>query len=344
MIYLSTGNTFSSELLTGIDKLNNQYHDHARVTHLFGSLSNICNLTCRSSDRLPMGSTTQLRSYIASAKSIGVKLSWTLNSSCIGNLREFKHTWDVVKDGIELIRNAGVDDFIVAHPLVLDQLKSLYPKDNSLSIEVSTVAEVDTIEKMKSWVSRGATSICGKLSFNRNFKFLTSAIHWCSKNHVIYRFMLNELCLKDCIDRAACYLLSSHNSSRGLFSGYPFNICNRIRNASISEIIKSPFILPQWIPEYLRRLSLDNVFHGKIVGRTSTTENVLRVTEIYMNGRDFTGDILSLWPGVEHLVGVDNNKLSASQLPVVTAQPNSGFIVNNDNCCYVDCDTCKRCQ
>ena len=294
MIHVSVGNTFDYKLLDGLSELSNPA---MKVTELFGSIKGI-SPTCRSEDRIPYRSFPDLEEYVKRAASLGMDLTWTLNANCLGKIEDFERQWnDSLVPTLGRLWEYGVHRFIIAHPLMMKLVRAFFPE---AYLEVSTVAEVDSVDKILFWRDLGANAICGKHSLNREFTILEPFIKECKSLGMAYRFIVNELCIKECPYRTSCYLASSHNSERKVFGGWPFSDCSDLRKKNPYLWVSAPFILPQWLPFYVEKFGPD--LSIKIVGRTSSTENVLRVTNWYFDGY-YGGNLLDIWPGVEHLVG-----------------------------------------
>jgi len=295
MIQVSIGNTFDENLLKVLNERNKDTPNF-QVKELFGSLSGF-GMTCRSADRLPKHTNVWLKDYNDLAESLGMHLVWTLNTNCVGNIEDFSEKWPAIGESIDQLYHIGIHSFIIAHPLVMELVRNLFPNAH---LEVSTVAEVETATKLAYWHSLGADSICGKNSLNREINVLMPVVRAAYDMGMTYRFIVNELCLKDCPWRNACYLASSHDSRRQVFNGWPFGRCSDVRVNEPWRWISAPYILPQWLEEY-KKLIHDPLMI-KIVGRTSTTEQVLKADAAYRAG-EFSGNLLDLWPGIEHLAG-----------------------------------------
>lgn len=290
MIHLNAGNLWDMSYLDQVIDLNKQ-HTNVRVESLFGSIARLTP-TARSSDRLPFLEWKQIDNYVDSARDNGIHIRYTLNASCFGSIQDFKKTWDSgLKTDITELHSLGVDEWTVTSPLLLSLLRDMFPED---FIEVSTIAEVSTINDAKRWQALGANGVNVSAGINRNFGRLR-AIH----DILTVSILANEACLFRCPWRRECYNLSSHDSLRSeeLFGFYPFRNCNEARLEDPVEWLKSRMVLPQWMLEYG---TLTGVNRFKIAYRTHPIEVAIPMLKAYMD-MDHQGNLCDLWPTISHL-------------------------------------------
>jgi len=333
LIHVSVGNTFTPDLLTGLTDLSKP---NFTIEELFGSVKNLTP-TARSADRIPYLDLISLENFVIEAKRRGMLIAWTLNANCVGNLESFSRIWEEeYLPIINKIREVGVRRFIISHPLIMKLMRSNFPDDY---LEVSTIAEVDTPMKVHFWHDIGASAICGKHAYNRQIGVLFPIVRETKKLNMPYRFIVNELCLLHCPYRTACYLASSHNSNRSSFGGWPFSECSRIREEHPEQWLSSPFILPQWLPNYEKMFGPD--LYIKIVGRTATTEEVLFAVKAYSEG-NYSGNLLDLWPGINRLCGKDKPLVNIPCSIICSSDFFKPFLVKDcgGSVCGSDCRHC----
>jgi len=215
-----------------------------------------------------------------------------MNQSCLGNLESL----DIImyQTIINHMLAYNQHNYIVAVPLML---KIILEHDPEARIEVSTIARVTTLTELESWLIYGAKAICWDVMENRNISLLKQAAKLCHSYGATLEVIVNEFCLYGCIHRNTCYNLSSHNSGRKRFDGYPFADCIQERVDDPTEWVKARFILPSWTRQYVN-FGVDKF---KITGRTHPTQEVLRVLGYYMDEQD-PSDLLNLWHHIETLV------------------------------------------
>ncbi len=338
MIYLNVGNIWTDQFLDRIIELNKQHaNDDIQVGSLFGSVSGVTP-TARSADRIPYLAWSFIDKYVNKAFSNLIDIRYTLNPSCIGSLQDFKELWDAkLKTDVIELHNIGITTWTVTSPLLVELLRELFPAD---FIEVSTIAEVSTLNQAAEWKKLGANGVNLSIMVNRNIKLLKEI-------SIIPAFVVsllaNEACLYDCPWRRECYNLSSHNSKRDeqLFCHYPFNRCNTRRLKEPWMWLTSKMILPQWLSTYE---NLTDIRWFKITGRTHPYEVIVPIVEAYMN-KMFTGNLLDLWPSISNL---GNTVEPASKTFIDCAKLGTDFLdkVFKANCgtriCGVTCHICEK--
>jgi len=337
MIYLNVGNLWSYPYLDRVIELNDQHKDDGiRVNSLFGSIANITP-TARSFDRIPYRDWSFIADYVAKSQKHGIGIRYTLNQSCIGSIQEFKDYFDSsLKETLYRLHNIGVAEWTITSPLLLRIVKTMFPDD---FVEVSTIAEVSTVNDAAHWEELGADGVNVSTSINRNFARLGTI-----NKRLVTSILCNEACLFRCPWRRECYNLSSHDSKRSeeLFGFYPFRKCNEVRLAHPEEWLKSRLVLPQWLPTYNKKAGIS---WFKIAYRTHPEEVAIPILELYMN-KYFGGNLCALWPTISHLGSTPEPKdvtyISSSRMDDV------GFLRRwdvGDDCdehiCGVGCLYCK---
>lgn len=292
MIYLNCGNLWTYSYLDKVIELNKLHaKDGIQVKSLFGSVSSLTP-TARSADRLPFVEKEGIAAYVNKAKASGINIRYTLNQSCIGSIQDFKRDWDDrLKDNVHKLSNFGIQEWTVTSPLLVELLRDMLPDD---FIEVSTIAEVSSVEEAQRWKDLGADGVNVSTSINRDFNKLRDI------NRILKVAVLaNEACLYRCPWRRDCYNLSSHDSLRSeeLFGFYPFRRCNMIRLNSRVEWLKSRLVLPQWLSEYQFMTKVD---WFKVAFRTHPEEVAMPILKAYMN-MDYVGNLCDLWPTISRL-------------------------------------------
>ncbi len=230
MIYLNAGNLWDDEYLDTVIRWNKEFRFVIRVECLFGSIAGLTP-TARAADRLPNRDWDFIERYVKKALSNGIEIRYTLNHSCIDSLQEFKRGWDsTLKSIVHCLHDIGVNEWVIASPLLMELMRKEFP--NSF-LEVSTIAEVSTIEDVDRWKSLGANGINISTSINRDFV----AMKRIAAADLEMSILANEACLFRCPWRRDCYNLSSHNSLRGgkFFDHYPFRQCKQPFNRFVNK-------------------------------------------------------------------------------------------------------------
>ena len=286
---INVGCTWDLRQIELISALNKS-HTNTIVTDVYGSIGQFP--TARSYDRLPKWDYKRFVDYIAAANKNNIGVKWTMNQSCLGQLDALNLKF--YEDMIKQLKLYQCHKYIVVVPLLANIIKSMDPE---AWIEVSTIGRTTSIQELQAWVKLGVNSICWDVMENRNFTLLQNAAKYLHDNDVQLEVIVNEFCLFMCVHRNTCYNLSSHNSSRDRFGGYPFTNCISARLDDNAEWLRARFVLPSWISHY----DMAGVDQFKITGRTHSTDEVDRVLRYYMDEKD-PEDLLSLWHHIEKLV------------------------------------------
>ena len=268
-----------------------------RTSSMFGSISGVTP-TARSHDRIPFISWEGAEELITKASEHNIKFRYTLNTSCIGSIQQFKTEWETsLKAAVEKLHSIGISEWTVTSPLLCIELSKMYPKD---FIEVSTIDELSTPTELLRWMNIGANGACLSTSVNRDRKLLESIASTVNANPDFKISLLaNEACLYRCPFRRECYNLSSHDSFRGprYFDNYPFKYCNQSRMEDPAEWVRSRLIAPQWMDYYRELFDIENF---KIAFRTHPIDVALPILKLYMK-KSHKGNLLDLWPTIRHL-------------------------------------------
>lgn len=337
MISLNAGNIWTDSYLDKVIELN-AAHDDIKVTSLFGSISGLTP-TARSADRIPFLKWDEVKQYVDKCQSNGIAIRYTLNHSCIGSIQEFKERWESkLKRDVQELHAIGIREWTVTSALIMSLLREMFPDD---FLEVSTIAELSTVEDAMRWKELGANAANVSTAINRDFNLLERI------NEVFtVTILANEACLYKCPYRRDCYNLSSHDSWRGpdFFNYYPFRWCNEKRMNEPVEWVKSRMVAPQWMPLYQKRSGVD---HFKIAYRTHPEEVGIPILEKYMS-MYFDGNWCELWPTIARL---GNTSEPVEQTDISIKVMDEMNFINKwakgvEDCtrtqCGVDCTFCHR--
>ncbi len=334
---LNVGNLWDDDYLEQVIKMNAEFNGRTRVTSMFGSLAGLTP-TARAFDRLPQRDWDFIMKYVHHCQWNGIKIRYTLNHSCIGSMQEFHSYWDrELKPVVQALHSAGVQEWTVTSPLLIHLLHELFPYDY---IEVSTIAEVATLEQARRWKALGADGVNVSTAINRDFDMLDKI----NGGPLHVAVLANEACLYMCPWRRECYNLSSHNSARNdeLFNNYPFAWCNNYRMVRPSEWLKARLVLPQWMSTYYEHTGISTF---KVAYRTAPKDVALFILRLYME-QMLDGNLLSLWPSIAHLGSTDEPmaKLHIPTSKLEEAGFLNFFLEGGRKCGRTSCDECGYCD
>jgi len=353
------GYNFTSDLLEFITSSRSSNSDDDtinRIYEVYGSRAESSLLSARPKFRIPDISRNDFAYHVRKLSDAGVYFDYTLNTSDLGSKSDIKGRECEVKEYIRFLVDCGVDCITVALPIMAQWIRDI---SQSVKIEVSTIAHIDTVTQAKIWKDLfGVNKICGALHKNRDFPFLRSLSNYCNKNDVELVLMVNEFCgsgvkIEDtgycsatsCILRDHCYQLHSldYNIRDVLDGDYPMGFCISSRNDS-SAWLKMNFIRPEDLGAY----STIGINHFKVTGRTGSTSLIKRISNAYL-AESYTGNLLDLWKHLETIGKSDD--IAFSPTHVILNPTLDGFIeawtgkdglICANEVCGVSCDYCDK--
>lgn len=277
--------TWDDRLIHGLKEIEDVSRK-SKIYELFGSLPVSIAGSGREAVSVPAVSREKAASHIELAHSLGIGFNYLINASCMGN-KEFKETGhSELMEYLGWINEVGVDTVTVTIPLVMEIIKSQFPK---IEINVSTVNHVRSISQIEYFKKLGADRITLSYMSNRDFELLRrlKSIH-----DIDFEIMINESCLLDCPFRMYHYNLVSHGSQGEegeAFLQYPFLNCTLMKLQNVAELIKAPWVRPE---DFYRYENL-GIQYFKLSGREKTTEWLLQCAKSYFSLRH-NGNLLDI--------------------------------------------------
>jgi len=188
---------------------------------------------------------------------------------------------------LEWLSKAGVDSVTVANPYLLMWIKKNYP---GISVSVSAMANVDSLNRAKFWESLGVDKITFPGPFvNRNLN-LIRLMRKSLKCKM--QLIANNGCQKQCpnfINHALMSCHGSQNRHKGYIFDYYVAMCRMNRLQDPVNFIFSDWIRPEDVTFY-ERLGIDSI---KIVDRRLPTHLILKILGAYLS-RSYTGNLMDL--------------------------------------------------
>ena len=300
---IKVGTNFDPELIKGIAELN-KLSETNKVVEVYGSLKMHAKYAARPDFRLPDASIQDLKEYVALCHENDIEFNYTLNSPLAtpkNKLHRLKEVLEIVKE----LERCGVDRITVADMLLLDFIHD----KTSMSIEVSTIAHVDTVSQASLIRSKyGVDKICNNLLKNRSFAFLRKMAEIPG---LTVELLVNEFCASGdnittthCMVRDNCY--DCHAVTKTLDQArehrlWPMSECITARNSNRGAWLKTNFVLPQHFHHYNKV----GINHWKVTGRTGTTEYILATLKPYILGR-YKGNLPALWKPLQTIYSNQN--------------------------------------
>lgn len=272
-------------LIHGLKKIEG-ISGRSKIYELFGSLPVSPVGSGREAISVPTVSREKAANHIELTHSLGIRFNYLINASCMGN-REFSSVgYNELMEYLGWINEVGVDVVTVTIPLLIEIIRSQFPK---IELNVSTVNHVRSISQIEYFRKLGVNRITLSYMSNRDFELIRrlKSIH-----DVDFEILVNESCLLDCPFRMYHYNLVSHGSQREKgepFLQYPFLSCTLMKLQNVAELIKAPWVRP----EDLYRYEELGIQYFKLAGREKTTEWLLRCAKSYFSLRH-DGNLLDI--------------------------------------------------
>lgn len=247
----------------------------------------------------------KITEYIRDVHKAGCEFNYLLNAFCLGG-REFMRNGrkEIFKLLNWVVKN-DVDSVTVSIPYLAEIIRKNFPQ---LKIKVSTIAQVDSIEKAKYWESLGVSAITLHYAkVNRNFRLLEK-IREAVRCEL--QLIANNHCLYDCpIFMYHHGVFDSHGSQKGYNLGcfnidYCYLTCRYLKLLDPMLLISSPWIRPEDIKWY-EQIGINTI---KLVDRTSSTEDLKRIITAYIQER-YKGNLADLFPSLGSHSKTDMNNI-----------------------------------
>jgi collagenase-like PrtC family protease len=307
-----------------LDKLAGQ-----PVDWLYGSLPQ--EPGARAKSWLPPANLEQMEAHFAHAKRLGMGFLYTMNAPCSGNRELTAEGQRALAERLGWLEEAGAAGVVAASPYVVEMIRRRYP---GLRVCVSTLANVDSVDKALYYQDLGVESIYVPEYLNRDFRLLRALRKQVQCDLVI---CLNLGCLIRCPLRDYHSSFISHASeslSQGCYVDYSLARCTQMKALSPVEAIKGTWIRPEDVERY----EALGYTAFKLAGREMGGEWLLRAVEAYTRRR-YEGALNDLVIGLDALepfgrlpLRIDNTRLDGFL----------AFFEKKD--CRLGCAGCTHCQ
>ena len=298
------GCNFDEKLIDTVVELNKKYEGRGKIVEMFGSDSEHAELAARPAWRLQSLTEEQFRSFVKKCNDNDIIFNYTLNSiQPYGSKQELVAHKGEVQDFIKFLIDAGVKRLTIANPMLMYIAREV----TDISIEVSTIAHIDTVTQLKYFhESLGIDKFCCSILKNRNRDFLKHAADYCNKHGLILELLANEFCgvsgvdqetnlpyTTHCVYRDSCYLCHASCKTKEdsmSYNNYPMRYCMTARGKA-----QEGWLRLRWIrPEDQKLYNEIGINYFKLSGRTGTTEYLKMIMESYLS-ESFDGNLLELW-------------------------------------------------
>jgi len=245
----------------------------------------------RSSNLCTPVSRRMFEKEIAKIHKKGLKFNYLINSICLDNQELSRSMQRQLRELLDWLEDSSVDSVTLTLPYLSGFMKRNYP---NFKLVVSTMAQIDTIDKAKFWEEMGVDTITlYEVNVNRDLKLLESI-----RKAVKCRLQLiaNNGCLHNCPFTIYHSLLSSHASqkshiSKGFILEFYRVMCSYMRLKDPVNFLRADWIRPEDLSIY-EDLGIDFI---KIVNRGISTDGLRLMVKAYTE-REYDGNLLDLLP------------------------------------------------
>lgn len=331
------------------------------IYELFGSLDSTPMGGGRPSFLLGRTTREQAAEYVQAVHGRGWTFDYLINAPCMGNMEYDKETHRSMIEHLAWLCEIGVDTVTVTIPYVLQIIKRQFPQ---LKVKVSTIAQVNSVQRARFYESLGADEITLDYMSNRDFAFLKQVRRVVGCDLTL---LVNDMCLYQCPYRLYHYNLCGHASQNwhpmgGFYVDYCMISCSIQKLSDPKQIIRSRWIRPEDVERY-ESLGYDKF---KISGRRLSTAWLARAVAAYARRRH-EGDLMEILNGMAP--GMDPNVRSpqfeimmrgaqslqgqkllglarlSPAMPVVDNRKLDGFLDHFEKRnCAVECVDCTYCE
>lgn len=244
-----------------------------------------------------------LKEYIAELHKNQIKFNYTINASCIGDVEMNNEGISLIIEFIELLLEQQVDKLTISSPFLIELIGKKFPE---VIITASSIMNINSLKKAK-WIRNlGASTIALPEELSRKIPLMESIN---KIRDIKTEVIINTMCLYNCPYKNFHYNSLSHMKDVREFMEYYTYSCSYIKNSSVEEYLKMPWIRPEDIKIY-EEIGVD---YFKIIGRERVQKmNLLKMLQYYCM-RQYEGNLLELIYGFskseKYRVYIDNKML-----------------------------------
>lgn len=327
-----------SDVLLRYQELNSRYEGVARIAEVYGSHPNSAFGSGRAAAALPRFSDGEFAQHVGEARRLGFSFSYLLNAACMGGIEGTYEGQRKIRRFLTCLVDVGVDKVTVTSPMLIQLVREYQP---AVSIGVSVISYVDSVEKLLFFESIGARRVFLDIDATRNFPLIRAMRKATS---IELGLIVNSNCRIGCPLKTYHYNVVAHLSQTGSFldaSGkatvdtvtpdYIGAHCLLQHHGDKVGVMKTALVRPEDL-HYYSEAGID-IF--KIQGRGAQPEALLRTIAMYMAGRT----PLRHAPLSVFAAGIYGSTLDNAALDGFMA-----FFARNPYRCPEGCDNCRHCD
>ncbi|MBD3230301.1 MAG: hypothetical protein GF329_19135 [Candidatus Lokiarchaeota archaeon] len=302
---------------------------------------------------LPNISEEKIMGYINDIHRHDMTFSYLLNAPCMNNAEYQPEFHRELINYIQWIEDIGTDNVIITIPFLIQLIHEQFPK---LKIRVSTIANVNSVNRAKFYARMGAKEITPDVMINRDFETLKRMKNALKKYNCDIVLLLTDGCLFQCPFRNYHYNILGHSSQLNQQYGCNY-IDTCILNCSITKFSEPAEVLKaRWVrPEDLSHYESIGIEKFKIAGRRMSTEWIIRSVKAFSEQK-YEGNLVDIIQGFSMSYGgleqQDPNKRLRESVKneqktklIIDNTKLDGFIdFFKEQNCNAMCDECNYCE
>ncbi len=309
-----------------------------KVKEFYGSIKTSKIGSGRKHFELPDVSMNDFKKYVKHINDSGFNFNYVLNLSCVSNKEFTELGQKEIIDEIRPIVDAGVTDFTIALPSLIDVISKEFP---NIRITLSIICGVDSLSKMKLYCQyKSISNIYIHEKVYRQPELLKSMIDIAHKYKKKVGVIINSFCLSECPFRAYHYNFGAHATygEEYIIPEYYGSMCALMKINDKRNVLNAPWIRPNDMKFYMN-LGVDRF---KISGREmfSNKADMHKMVEVY-NSYNYKGNLAYLFMcftdcAYSEIFNIDNDESLDKYLKDV---------LNGNLTCNVNgCNDCMKCS
>ncbi|MDR1769429.1 MAG: U32 family peptidase [Hungatella sp.] len=317
---------FRKSTLEIYEEFNDKY-PMAKIVETYGQMvEGKLTQSGRMCESLPQVGIKELEDYVAYSQKKGMGFNYTFNASCISNYEGTTKGIQEIKTLIKTLWNIGINTFTVALPEIMELIKYTLPQSK---IVVSTICEVNSIQKIYLYKNLGVDRIVVDADINRDLKLLKRMAEIFGNGIEV---IANNLCYQNCGYKMFHYNHDSHYINEKNGGAYYSSRCAIQKYSKKENVLKLNWIRPEDIHLY----EMAGIRYFKLQGRPSVLNgNPWKAIQAYSE-ENYEGnlcDVLMLFSPSPYATIIDNKKLDGFL---------EGFCTNTSVQNF-DCPKCSHC-
>jgi collagenase-like PrtC family protease len=252
-----------------------EVYDSLRVLGPFGS--------GRSRENLPKVSLAKAKKYSKKCQELGVHLNYVFNAPTDKKIDQLLA--EGMGEQLKTILDLEPKSLTISELSIMEYVHDEYP---DIPIDISTIAGIDTLEKLKKFLHLPIRKVVLPQQFNREIRGIKKMLKYASEHNIEVEILANETCLHRCPIRRDHYLSAG---GEGTFK----KECTEQFNC-VKQKIEQPYLLllSDWIrPEDISFYENLGVNRFKLSCRTKSSGWQVETLKAYVS-RSYQGNLIQI--------------------------------------------------